>query len=156
MKPKRFLISSLLVAGLIPPLPAKASLPQEGCPEPQKNKATLFDVFKRNHQFDLAGHRSHSSYRSHRSHVSHSSHRSSSTGGYLPPTYTPPPALYTPPPVAKPMVAAPAVTSKFTAIVLQVQSALFACGYYSGALTGVVDAATKLALSDMQPCSACQ
>jgi His-Xaa-Ser repeat protein HxsA len=44
----------------------------------------------------------------------------------------------------------PGSTAKFTNIVLQVQTALYAYGYYAGPLTGVVDALTKAALLDMQ------
>lgn len=140
MRPKRFLISSLLLAGLLPPQAAKAALPVDASLEPEKGKASLFERFKRDHVFNLAGHSSHSS---HRSHASHSSHRSSTTGGYSLPRYTPP----APAPALKTL---PGNTSKFTAIVLQVQSALIAYGYYAGPLTGIVDEATKLALSEMQ------
>jgi His-Xaa-Ser repeat protein HxsA len=161
MKPKRFLISSLILAGLLPPQGARAAIAPDFGLEQPKNKATLFEVFKRDHVFDLAAHRSHSSHRSHVSHSSHSSHRSSTTGGYSSPVYTAP--VYTPQVNSTPIYTAPAAlppggalitlpgnTSKFTSIVLQVQTALYAYGYFSGPLTGVVDPATKLALSDMQ------
>lgn len=163
MKPKRFLISSLVLAGLLPPRPAAASVPVEVSFDPPKNKATLFEVFKRDHVFDLAGHRSHSSHRSHRSHSSHSSHRSSSGGGYVPRVYNPP--VYNPPAVSAPVYNPPAITApstgaklvtlpgntdKFANIVFKVQTALYAYGYYTGPLTGVVDTATKQALLDMQ------
>lgn len=173
MRTKRFLISSLLVAGLIPPMPVKAALGPEFSLENPKNKATLFEVFKRGHVFDLAAHRSHSSHRSHashQSHVSHQSHRSSTGGGYNPPLPNTPNRPYEPPSLpttpdtptfpltggaSSPAAEGGAVTlpgnaAKFTNIVILVQTALYSYGYYSGPLTGVVDEATKLAISDMQ------
>ena len=44
----------------------------------------------------------------------------------------------------------PGNAAAFTNIVLKVQTALYAYGYYIGPLSGVVDAKTKQALSDMQ------
>lgn len=67
------------------------------------------------------------------------------------PSYTPP--AYSPPPVAAPAVVPrvlPGNANQFTNIVLQVQTALYAYGYYAGALTGIVDPTTKAALSQMQ------
>ena len=151
MNPKRFLISSLLLAGFLPPQNAQAALPADPSFEQPKNKATLFDIFKRDHIFELAGHRSHSSHSSHRSHSSHSSHRSSTGGGGV---YVAPQPLYSPPAPAAPAKVAPKVlpgnTNKFMLIVMQVQTALYAYGYYTGAIDGVVGPATKVAISTMQ------
>jgi len=44
----------------------------------------------------------------------------------------------------------PGNSNKFRQVVIQVQSGLTADGYYAGALTGVVDADTRAALSQMQ------
>lgn len=86
MKPRRFLISTLLMAGFLPPHTASA-IPADPTFDRPSNKSTLFDIFKRDHIFDLSRH---SSHRSHSSHSSHSSHRSSNGGGYSAPVYTPP------------------------------------------------------------------
>lgn len=72
---RRFLIPSLVAAGFLPDHSALA-LPTGPKLDPIKELGPLFDVFKREHLYTLAGHRSHSS------HSSHSSHRSSTTRGY--------------------------------------------------------------------------
>lgn len=164
MKPRRFLISTLLMAGFLPPQTASA-LPADPAFDGPSNKSTLFDIFKRDHVFDLSRH---SSHRSHSSHSSHSSHRSSSGGGYSAPVYTAPrlytpPTLYTAPtprsaPAAPraPVRSAPATTvlpgtaEKFKNIVRQVQTALYVFGYYTGTIDGLVGPQTKLAISTMQ------
>jgi hypothetical protein len=144
MRPNRFLISSLLIAGLIPPQAARAAIAPDFSLEPDKHTVSLFEVFKRDHLFDLAAHRSHSS---HGSHASHQSHRSSTGGGYVAPIYTPPPVITTPPPRTG---VPPGNAAKLMNIVIQVQTALYTYGYYSGPFTGIVDGPTKAALADMQ------
>ena len=101
---KKFLIPSLLAAGFGHTDPLQAALTSAtstGKDDP--NQAKLFQQFKQDHIYTLAGHRSHSSHSSHRSgstggHYSHSSHTShrSSTGGYSTPSYDPSP-VYAPP-----------------------------------------------------------
>ena len=164
MKPRRFLISTLLMAGFLPPHTASA-IPADPTFDRPSNKSTLFDIFKRDHIFDLSRH---SSHRSHSSHSSHSSHRSSNGGGYSAPVYTPPrvytpPTLYTAPtpqpaPTTRtvPVTPAPATTvlpgtaDKFKNIVRQVQTALYVYGYYTGSIDGLVGPQTKIAISTMQ------
>lgn len=124
--------------------------------------------------FTLAGHRSHSSHRS------HGSHRSSSGSGQAGPNYSvpsyPAPTLSPPstsrnsdstPPSSvlpsSPSIAPGARTSKadklrgntkaFKALVMQVQVALFARGYYSGTVDGVIGPETKAAISRYQSAS---
>jgi hypothetical protein len=108
------MIPSLIAAGLFP---QKASAITPGLFLDRKDsKPTLFERFRLQHKFTLAGHRSHSS------HSSHSSHRSSSGGGYSAPrsystpspsysapVYRAPTPLYSPPAEAAPSYAAPAV-----------------------------------------------
>lgn len=183
MRTKRFLISSLALAGFLPPQNAMAALSTNDPSLHTDERQTLSDVFKLDHVYTLAGHRSHSS------HSSHSSHRSSSSGGYTAPVYRPPvmrqaPA-YAPPPVYSapaPVYSAPAPatapapspariftqptapqtpaaiapktlpgnSNKFSKIVIQVQTALFAYGYYDGTIDGVIGPQSKAALSEMQ------
>jgi His-Xaa-Ser repeat protein HxsA len=90
MKLKRFLIPSLVAAGLFPQ--QASAIPMEDKKPEDTGKTSLFQAFKLQHVFTLAGHRSHSS------HASHSSHRSSSGGSvYRAPTYTAPTPRYTSP-----------------------------------------------------------
>ncbi|MFZ5746917.1 MAG: peptidoglycan-binding protein [Pseudomonadota bacterium] len=117
MKRRHFLIPSLLAAGFGSHESAPAAAvrtPALGNDDP--NAASLMRIFRLDHAYSLAehrSHRSHSSHSSHRSgsgghssHMSHTSHRSS-TGGYSVPTYTAPapspPPSPPPPPRAAPL-----------------------------------------------------
>ncbi len=193
MKLRLFAIPSLLAAGLLPSKGLTLPLSSPPTLGPEKNKS-IFDIFRLDHVYTLAGHRSHSS---HRSHASHTSHRSSTGGSYYSPSYSPSPSyatpLYSPPPVAStprtstapsitdspatgsyattpapalsaPMelgpdpvpptrtgpVTLPGNTDKFAAIVRQVQAAMVAFGYYSGAVDGKVGPRTREALTRLQ------
>lgn len=149
---KKFLITSLLAAG-IPTTVADAAIdPQAGWQDRQT--PTIFSIFRQTHTYTLAGHTSH------RSHSSHSSHRSSS-GGYRapsPPTplYMPPSSNSTPPssilpsPPANALRTLPGNTAAFTRIAMEVQAALTAYGYYSGPIDGVIGSASRAALSKFQ------
>ena len=44
----------------------------------------------------------------------------------------------------------PGNSDKFSAVVMQVQTALLAYGYYSGQVDGIVDAGTRLAIEKYQ------
>jgi len=151
MTPK-FAISSLLAAGFLTPQSADA-MPGRGLDTTfdKNSPPTLFDIFRLDHRYTLAGHRSHSS------HSSHSSHRSSTGGGYvysppantyIPPAYTPPAA----PPANGPLqlLPLPGNSSKFSEIVKQVQMALLAYGYYSGQIDGLVGPGTRTAIQSYQ------
>jgi His-Xaa-Ser repeat protein HxsA len=176
MKKTRFLISSLLAAGLGGVTDAQASVTRAtmtgGDDDP--NQGGLMRLFKLDHMLTLADHRSHSS------HSSHSSHRSSSGGGtstYSYPTYSapaqrivtpaPPPlpapprrSLYATPPSQTPpisLVTPPSTpqrlrggTEKFTSIVRRVQLGLLAYGYYSGPIDGVVGTTMRTSLRQFQ------
>ncbi|MGX5830873.1 His-Xaa-Ser repeat protein HxsA [Mesorhizobium sp. 43Arga] len=157
MKKRLFAIPSLLAAGFLPAnaqaLPAKPTL---DC-DLGKTKS-LFDIFKLDHLYTLAGHRSHSS------HSSHSSHRSA-TGGYsyIPPAPSEPAPLYSAPSTSAPTYQAPAVAPapaplktlpgnayKFREIVQEVQFALLAFGYYSGDIDGEMNPELRAGLLRMQ------
>jgi His-Xaa-Ser repeat protein HxsA len=173
MKLKRFLIPSLVAAGLMPQ--QAAAVPTKDSIQEDTGKTSMFQTFKLQHIFTLAGHRSHSS------HASHSSHRSSSGGGSVTraPVYTPPPTprytapaptysapapaqVYSPPTISTPLYTPPASDStspstllpgnsdKFLEIARQVQLGLYSWGYYSGEIDGIVGPATRLAISSMQ------
>lgn len=102
---RRFLISSLLAAGFGHNDALQASLTRATSTTDSDNK-NLFQLFRQDHLYTLAGHSSHSSHSSHASHSSgsggysggHYSHTShySSTGGYSSPSYNPAP-VYAPP-----------------------------------------------------------
>lgn len=162
MNPKRFLISSLALAGLIRPATSDAALPRDGA---DANKPPLepavYQMFRQDHLFSLASHSSH------RSHSSHSSHRSGSGGSYYPsPVYSPPAPVYTPAPARAPSrlygtsptpsVSSPSLpslsgrTELFNDIVRRVQLGLQAFGYYEGTIDGVVGPGTKAALRQFQ------
>jgi His-Xaa-Ser repeat protein HxsA len=108
MSVRRFLIPSLLAAGLGGQGPAHGTLPQamSGGGDDDHSRTNLLRRFAQDHYVTLAQHRSHSSHSSHRSsygggHYSHTSHRSSATGydPYYEPSYAP---VYTPPPSPPP------------------------------------------------------
>jgi His-Xaa-Ser repeat protein HxsA len=154
----KYFIPSLLAAGFLPANSAGvAALPR---PDSDDAKAlSLFDIFKQEHKYNLAAHRSHSSHGSHRS------HRSSSGGSYGTPSprvnrapsppapsrnlnSTPPLSILPSQPAApKPL---PGNTEKFKAIVVQLQTCLSLFGYYSGVLDGVVGPETAAAISKFQ------
>lgn len=169
MKLKRFLIPSLAAIGILPQ-PA-AAVPAPDATQPTADsKPTLFQTFKLQHVFTLAGHRSHSS------HASHSSHRSSSGGSvyraptpsystpaprpstpsYSAPAYTPPSSDSTSPASILPsspdaaLKVLPGNTNAFIEIAKQVQLALYSWGYYSGEIDGIVGPATRTAISALQ------
>lgn len=161
MRKRRFAIPSLAIAGLSLPVssPAPASSGDDFSRQPE-SPATLYEAFRQDHQYTLAGHRSHSSHRS------HGSHRSSSGGGgaYRPSSPPPPPPpppprrdLYnsTPPASVLPKESTspktlPGNSAKFTEVVMRVQLGLKAYGYYSGAIDGIVGPATRTALMGFQ------
>lgn len=154
MKSKHFLIPSLLAAGF-----ATGAKDVDAAIVPNDDDIIDPEIGKQfalEHDYHLAGHRSHSSHGSHRS------HRSSSGGGYSPsPSPTVPSTRNqrsTPPTSVLPRT--PAITSKpktlpgnseaFKDIARRVQAALYARGYYTGALDGLVGPQTRSALSQFQ------
>jgi len=168
MKRRRFIIPSLLAAGFA------ADKLEATPPVDRTNDSTstnpYIDVFQLEHTYNLAAHRSHSSHSSHRSHQSGS-------GGSVAPPYTPPSRTepLTPPtrtepstppsrnlestppssvlprsPSTAPQQTLPGNSAKFAAIVRRVQAALYAQGYYTGALDGAVGPNTRAALSKFQ------
>ncbi|MDX8518178.1 His-Xaa-Ser repeat protein HxsA [Mesorhizobium dulcispinae] len=160
MKKRLFAIPSLLAAGFLP-VNAQAYLIKPTLDGDLGKRRSLFDIFKLDHIYTLAGHSSHSS---HSSHVSHSSHRSS-TGGYtyIPPAPSDPAPLYSAPAAPAPTYQAPAVAPaptplktlpgnayRFKEIVQQVEFALLAFGYYSGEIDGEMNPEVRAGLQRMQ------
>jgi His-Xaa-Ser repeat protein HxsA len=162
---KNFLIPSLLLAGFSSG-EATGGIDVDQLDEAKDRKSSMFDVFRQNHAYTLAQHRSHAS------HGSHSSHRSSSGGGYTaprtvtpravpsPPVYTvpqtnrnsnstPPSSILPSPPAAATRVL-PGNSATFQRIAIQVQTALMTYGYYNGAIDGIIGAGSRSALSRFQ------
>lgn len=171
---RKFLLPSLLAAGFTGGLtePAIAAAPEVN---PDVDPP-LVGFFRQQHTYTLAAHGSHSS---HGSHGSHSSHRSSSGGGtptprytapapapaprytapapapsYTPPTSqnsdsTPPASILPSPPRVAPRVL-PGNSATFINIAMQVQTALYAYGYYTGPIDGIIGAESRSALSRFQ------
>lgn len=159
MKKHRFAIPSLIAAGLVASSDQALAVPKV---ELKNIKTpTLLERLKLQHLYTLAGHRSHSS---------HSSHRSSSGTSYRPratplytapaaPTFNPAPSRNlnsTPPSSVFPSAPAAALktlpgnSNKFMQIAMQVQSALYAYGYYTGNIDGKIGPESKIAISKMQ------
>jgi His-Xaa-Ser repeat protein HxsA len=166
---KRFILPSLLAAGLFP---AQSIALAAVRPDDEADGFSLFDIFQQTRAQVISAHRSHSS------HSSHGSHRSSSGGGYSAPRiYTPPatgwpPATTSPsppsrnygstppssvlpsPPAVAPKAALDAATAqaaqKFKDVVRVLQLALQTYGYYTGAIDGAVGPDTSAAISKMQ------
>ncbi|RWD64487.1 MAG: His-Xaa-Ser repeat protein HxsA [Mesorhizobium sp.] len=164
MKKRLFAIPSLLAAGFLPVNAQAAVVKPTLDGDPAKRRA-LFDIFKLDHLYTLAGHSSHSS---HSSHLSHSSHRSS-TGGYsyIPPAPDPTPSepahLYSAPAAPAPSYPAPTTTPapaplktlpgnayRFKEIVQEVEFALLAFGYYTGEVDGEMSPELRAGLRRMQ------
>jgi His-Xaa-Ser repeat protein HxsA len=149
---RKFLIPSLIAAGIAPLADAKATVFGVGITTDNIRSKSIFRKFALDHRYTLAAHRSHSS------HASHASHRSSTGGTYLPtpqplytpPAYVPPPVYVQPPVQPAPLVTLPGNSNKFKEIVKQVQLALVSFGYYQGTVDGVVSKAMRASLSRMQ------
>ena len=142
------------------------------------NDGKLFQLFKQDHLFTLAGHASHSSHSSHASHASHQS----GNGGYSAPSYNPapvytPPTYYPPSPPPKPTTrpqslfstpSTPSTSSTatdtddkklrpltsrstlFKTVVMHVQVALLGRGLFDGPIDGVVGPKMRAALRKFQ------
>lgn len=161
-----FVLQSLAAAGFQSPPDGLEPVP---APPVQARSPGMERQYRVERPFTLAGHRSHSSHRS------HGSHRSSS-GSVVPnysaprtPTPTPsvprtsrntdstPPSSVLP---SSPSIAPGTATSKadrvrgnshaFKTLVMQVQLALFARGYYSGTVDGIIGPETKAGISRFQ------
>ena len=169
MKKRRFLISSLLMAGIAPVRPLDASTapglaPSSAGPDPDND--AIIQRFAQQHRYLLAAHRSHSS------HASHGSHRSGSSGIPRSPVYTPSPSpaprtspapssrneRSTPRDSVLPSSSATAPNSLYSApttdqisqVVRRVQLGLKSYGYYNGAIDGVVGKETRASLVRLQ------
>ncbi|SHK60706.1 His-Xaa-Ser repeat protein HxsA [Shimia gijangensis] len=156
----KFAIPTLIAAGFSS-TEAIASYDPGTLAEDAPSAPKMYERFRQNHTFSLAGHRSHSS------HGSHSSHRSGSTGGYTAPRTPTPAPLYTPPttnrnsnstPPSSILPSPPAAATRtlpgnsgtFKQIAMQVQTALMSYGYYNGAIDGIIGSGSKTALSRFQ------
>ncbi|MCB1099386.1 MAG: His-Xaa-Ser repeat protein HxsA [Verrucomicrobiae bacterium] len=180
MKRKRFLISGLVMAGVIPstpthPMPVGYS-PNSGGIDPDEDQ--LLQRFAQDHQFTLAQHRSH------QSHSSHSSHRSGTSGRTRSPPPAPAPRIprATPAPAPTPaprssrnesstppssiLPSSPATTpqtllspnstapapsaTQIRTTIMQVQISLLAAGYYDGEIDGIIGPMTRDAIERYQ------
>ena len=170
---RKYMITGLLAAGFGHHDPLQAALTRAASSD-RPDEGKLFQLFRQDHLYTLAGHSSHSSHASHASHASHYS----STGGYTPPTYSPAPVYAPPlysPPAPSPAPASPApssddtssfgspVTPKaatpaplsgrselFKKVVRRVQVALMGRGLFDGPIDGTVGLATRAALRQFQ------
>ena len=180
MRRTRYLISTLVAAGILPVNLTNAQSTagaSSASPGPNPDDEAVVRRFAQEHRFLLAQHRSHSS------HASHSSHRSGSSGRTRAPVYTPPapraprvtptpsprntPApsnrndRSTPPSSILPSSPATAPQPFYSAdsgpsrsqveeVVRKVQIGLMAYGYYDGKLDGMVGPKTRAALTRFQ------
>lgn len=177
MTKSRFLISSLVMAGIAPAMAQAGSHSNAATPTtgPDPDEDALIQRFAQEHLFTLAQHRSHSS------HSSHGSHRSGSSGTPRPaPRVAPPPRVpratptpaprstrnqsSTPPSAILPSSPAtapqqlfspqdttsPPSASEIQNLVRRVQISLMALGYYQGAIDGIVGPRTRSALERYQ------
>lgn len=179
MKSRIFLIPSFLAAGFLPTksdaMPvADAGLKKNPVPSVLE-RLRLNHIFTLAGHRSHSSHRSHRSHSSHRSSSGGGySYGGSSSSTYSSPSYTPParsiyptipatPVAPSVPASPAPLLSAPATTptpaplkplpgntDKFKRIVMQVQTALTAYGYYSGLIDGKVGPACKTALIAMQ------
>lgn len=164
MKARRFLIPSLALAGLMKGGPVAATPPgdqADGAKAPLD--PAVYDVFRQDHLFTLAGHRSHSSHASHSSGssgiVRSPSYYGGSSSVFSPPA-SPRTRNYDSTPPSTVLPSSPAIatapkplrgnTSRFQSVVRQVQLGLRSYGYYQGAIDGVVGPATKTAIVKFQ------
>lgn len=130
---------SLAAAGYFPADGQSAVISSDSV-RPAERRSAIFQIFRGDHKFSLAAHRSHSS------HGSHGSHRSSSGGGYTAPrSYSSPPSSVMPK-----VPSAPRAAPAFQRVVMDVQIALLVAGYYTGPIDGVVGADTRAAISKFQ------
>lgn len=163
-----FLFTSLALAGF--QAPPEDLLTSPGL-DPTENANTITEFRQRfDRSFTLAAHRSHSS---HRSHGSHRSHRSSSGGGYSPSPSRPAPSTRpavpavpgnrnldsTPPSSVLPgsPAIAPEVQQRlrgnseaFRELARRVQLALYARGFYTGAIDGIPGPMTAAAITGFE------
>jgi His-Xaa-Ser repeat protein HxsA len=170
---RKFMITGLLAAGFGHHDPLQAALTRATSSD-KPDEGKLFQLFRQDHLYTLAGHASHSSHSSHASHASHYS----STGGYSPPTYSPAPTYtppsYSPPPpgpapapspsgvssqaLSSPPPTAPALkpaplpgrSALFKKVVTRVQVALMGRGLFNGPIDGSVGVAMRAALRQFQ------
>ena len=167
MSKRKFLISSLAMAGIMPFPTAQSAATNNiasGGKDPEGD--ARIKRFAQEHSFQLAQHRSHSS------HSSHSSHRSGASGRVKSPVYTPPPirrpkttpapkpsrnTRSTPPSSVLPQSPAIAPNTFFKPqddaiknVVRRVQIGLKSYGYYTGLIDGIAGSGTRAALVKFQ------
>lgn len=171
MKKRRFMISSLIMAG-IAPVPSSQALDVgslAGGSGPDPDDGQWVQRYAQDHAFSLAQHRSHSSHASHSSHRSGSSVRTPSARPRPPsrPRTTPAPApsrsrneRSTPNSSVLPQSPATAdnpfatgtrpSSTAVASLIRRVQIALFARGYYRGDIDEIVGRETRAALVKFQ------
>ena len=157
---KVFLIPSLAAAGFSAPADSavEVSLKNANDSSTSTSDTDFRRYLNRKLPFTLAGHSSHSSHGSHGSHrssstgghSSHASHQSSSTPTPTPSNpsrnkgSTPPTSILPLNPQNTPQLKGG--TNAFALVTLRVQLALYAYGYYSGAIDGLLGSETQTAI----------
>lgn len=179
MSKRKFLISGLVVAGIVPSSSTEAfTNPGVDTSGSDRDEDQLLKRFAQEHRFSLAQHRSH------QSHSSHSSHRSGASQRVRPappprvppapratPTPSPAPApssnrnqestppssiLPSSPETAPQTLLSPNAKStepsapQIRIVIMQVQISLVAAGYYGGEIDGIVGPMTRSALTQYQ------
>lgn len=158
---KKFAIASLALAGFLPADADSSVTSLE--PNLENDENNFASILDRVLPFTLAGHSSH------RSHGSHRSHRSSGGGGTAVPRANPPSPVVpnTPPstnrnqnstPPSSILPNSPALnlpkikgnSAHFKRIVERIQMMLFAFGFYSGNVDGIVNTETAIAIAKYQ------
>ena len=149
---KSFLISSLFLAGFSNNQSSSDLIIDKIGPF-KEDDYNFWNLMDRKLPVTLAAHSSHGS---HGSHGSHASHQSGSTPKYIPPTPDPTPKYVTPkkkndstaPESILPKV--PGNSAQFKRIAMRVQMYLYAFGFYTGTIDGLVDIDTKAAIVKFQ------
>lgn len=165
MRRRHFVIPSLMAAGL-PAENIDIIVTGEDATN-ATGDVSMIELLRLEHEYNVAAHRSHSSHGSHRSHRSssgghgsHQSHRSSAGGSVVPQPQqsapsresesTPPSSILPRSPSTAPQKILPGNSGKFISLVRQLQTTLYAKGYYTGAIDGIFGPQTRAAISKFQ------
>jgi len=144
---KPFKLGSLALAGLASlsfGSGAKAQLHGESIKNSEGSETPIVNIIKARKFDPFKAHSSHSSHRSHRS------HRSGSGGSRPGPAPTPPSGDSTGPTTVLPPTYARPNAADFDITVRRVQAVLFAQGYYTGDIDGLMGPMTSTAISRYQ------
>ena len=170
-KKRKYLIPTLMAAGFTSA--DATALPLNMTNQTSDGDGSIAERLRLQHKYYLAGHRSHSSHSSHRSSSGGGYVPRVKTPTYVRPkpkrvrpttpsqtpsllfaptqrsNSTPPSSILPSSPKAR-QKTLPGNSDKFKKIVMQVQLAMNAFGYYQGAIDGVIGPKSKIALASMQ------